>query len=84
MTAHSYRMNSTVQPFKKQEQAELAEQSSASSSIAPVKSNENSVILKTGSINGAGDQGHRESKGGLGERFHMQSAPNLRQVTNYL
>ena len=42
-------------PFGKRELAGLAGQSSASNSIAPINSNENFVILKTGSINGAGD-----------------------------
>ena len=41
--------------FSKQELAGLAGQSSASNSIAPINRNENFVILKTGSINGAGD-----------------------------
>ena len=39
-------------PFGKRELARFAGQSSASHSIAPINSNENFVILKTGSING--------------------------------
>ena len=56
MSARSYtECTAHCPPFGKRELAGLAGQSSASNSIAPINSNKNFVILKTGSVNGAGD-----------------------------